>query len=53
MFPKNFAIIYFYYDNKNLFLEPMMFFDCGMHAREWISSATCLYIIQVGTHDVL
>jgi hypothetical protein len=24
-----------------------------MHAREWISSATCLYIIQVGTHDVL
>ena len=24
-----------------------MFFDCGIHAREWISSSTCLYLIQV------
>jgi len=26
--------------------DPVLFFDCGIHAREWISSATCLYIIQ-------
>jgi len=25
---------------------PVIFFDCGIHAREWISSATCLYLIQ-------
>jgi hypothetical protein len=31
----------------------MIIFDCGMHAREWISSAACLYIIQVGTNDFL
>ena len=29
--------------------DPVMFFDCGIHAREWISSATCLYLIQVQT----
>ena len=28
-------------------LDHVIFFDCGMHAREWISSATCLYLIQV------
>ena len=27
--------------------DPVMFFDCGIHAREWISTATCLYLIQV------
>ena len=27
--------------------DPVMFFDCGIHAREWISPATCNYIIQV------
>jgi len=26
--------------------DHIIFFDCGMHAREWISSATCLYLIQ-------
>jgi len=26
--------------------DHVIFFDCGMHAREWISSATCLYLIQ-------
>jgi len=26
--------------------DPIMFFDCGIHAREWISSATCLFLIQ-------
>merc|ERR1719153_159074 len=29
--------------NKN---DPILFFDCGIHAREWISRATCLYLIQ-------
>ncbi|XP_023329357.1 zinc carboxypeptidase isoform X2 [Eurytemora carolleeae] len=24
----------------------VVFFDCGNHAREWISSAVCLYLIQ-------
>ncbi|XP_064621357.1 carboxypeptidase B-like isoform X2 [Lineus longissimus] len=23
-----------------------LFFDCGMHSREWISPATCLYLIN-------
>merc|ERR1711974_225829 len=26
--------------------DPVMFFDCGIHAREWISPAVCLYLIQ-------
>ena len=26
--------------------DPILFFDCGIHAREWISSATCLFLIQ-------
>merc|ERR1712147_571240 len=25
---------------------PILFFDCGIHAREWISPATCLFLIQ-------
>ena len=24
-----------------------MFFDCGIHAREWISPAACLQMIEV------
>ncbi len=30
-----------------LFSEPILFFDCNIHPREWISSSSCLYIIQV------
>jgi len=26
--------------------KPVIFFDCGIHAREWISPATCLYLIE-------
>lgn len=26
--------------------NPIIFIDCGIHAREWISPAMCLYIIQ-------
>jgi len=26
--------------------DPVLFFDCGIHAREWISPATCLFLIQ-------
>jgi len=26
--------------------DPVLFFDCGIHAREWISSATCFYLIE-------
>jgi len=26
--------------------DPILYFDCGIHAREWIASATCLYLIQ-------
>merc|ERR1711934_766080 len=25
---------------------PILFFDCGIHARDWISPATCLFLIQ-------
>jgi len=25
---------------------PILFFDCNIHAREWISSATCHYLIE-------
>jgi len=25
---------------------PVIFFDCGIHAREWISPAACLFLIQ-------
>ena len=40
-----------YRRNLNLFipfssLAPILFFDCGIHAREWISPATCLFLIQ-------
>ena len=30
----------------SLSLAPILFFDCGIHAREWISPATCLFLIQ-------
>merc|ERR1719334_822831 len=26
--------------------DPILFFDCGIHAREWIAPATCLYLIS-------
>ncbi|CAN7985315.1 unnamed protein product, partial [Ixodes pacificus] len=26
--------------------RPIMFFECGIHAREWVAHATCLYIID-------
>lgn len=26
--------------------KPAIFIECGIHAREWIAPATCLYIIQ-------
>jgi len=26
--------------------DPILHFDCGMHSREWISPATCLYLIK-------
>ena len=34
--------------NTFVISDPILFFDCGIHAREWISSATCLYLIQEG-----
>ena len=27
-------------------LDNILFFDCGIHAREWIAPATCLYVIE-------
>lgn len=26
--------------------DHILFFDCGIHAREWIAPASCLYVIQ-------
>ncbi|CAN7991891.1 unnamed protein product, partial [Ixodes hexagonus] len=26
--------------------RPVIFFECGIHAREWVAHATCLYIID-------
>jgi len=26
--------------------KPLIFINCGMHAREWVSPATCMYIID-------
>lgn len=26
--------------------KPVNFFDCNIHAREWITSATCIWIID-------
>lgn len=26
--------------------KPVHFFDCDMHAREWITTATCVWIID-------
>ena len=30
-------------NNQN---KTILFFDCGMHAREWISPATCIWIMN-------
>ncbi len=26
--------------------KPIMFYECGIHAREWISPATCLWVMN-------
>lgn len=26
--------------------KPVIFFDCNIHAREWITAATCMWIIE-------
>ena len=26
--------------------KPIMFYECGIHAREWISPATCMWIMN-------
>ena len=26
--------------------KPVLFFDCDMHSREWITTATCVWIID-------
>lgn len=26
--------------------KPVNFFDCDMHSREWITTATCIWIID-------
>ncbi len=26
--------------------KPVQFFDCNMHAREWITAATCIWIVD-------
>lgn len=34
--------------------EPVIFIECGIHAREWASTSTCLYIIDelITKHDL-
>ena len=29
--------------------KPVIWIDCGIHAREWVSSATCQYILDMLT----
>ena len=26
--------------------KPVFFINCGIHAREWVSPATCMYMIK-------
>ncbi|KAJ7370282.1 corticosteroid- binding protein [Desmophyllum pertusum] len=40
--------------------KPMVFINCGIHAREWVSPATCMYIVHqlasrgdVTVHEIL
>jgi hypothetical protein len=30
--------------------KPVLFFECNMHAREWITAATCIWIIDQVNH---
>ena len=32
-------------------MKPVLWIDCGIHAREWISPATCLYILDMLTSN--
>ncbi|RWS27284.1 carboxypeptidase B-like protein [Leptotrombidium deliense] len=32
--------------NTDSVLKEIVFFECGIHAREWVSTATCLWIIN-------
>jgi len=32
-------------------VDPILFFDCNIHAREWISSAVCHYLIWKLAHE--
>ncbi|XP_068712934.1 carboxypeptidase A2-like [Montipora foliosa] len=44
------------FENRDLFImqihadkqtkKPLVFINCGIHAREWISPATCMYVID-------
>ena len=34
--------------------KPLVFMNCGIHAREWVSPATCMYVVdQVAEHFAL
>ena len=30
--------------------KPLVFITCGIHAREWVSPATCMYVIDQVRH---
>ena len=39
------------FENESI-SRPLIFINCGLHAREWLSPATCMYLVRKVTYNL-
>ena len=49
-FSVDILLFLFQINGKQRCNKPVFFIECGIHAREWISPATCMYMIDQVRH---